>query len=240
MINIVKRALQAMLPDDGELNGPWSDKYNGADLEKYIEGLSGQWTRDLENVNRIRYALDPYKTDALDELDFEFFNAPGELTETERRGRIDGRFQLMVETKLRLEIMERIFSLAGFTGVTFRTLGWNGVSETPQGFFGDVGQAFYGNKESAYGAKGMVYGATRATGDAYLITNGGSVVYAQNGAQAIVDLKTESWYYGAYFVCEGPSGTVLQIQQRLYETFWDLLYLVKPAKMHGILRAEFI
>lgn len=229
-----------MFPEDGDLNGPWSDKYNGADLEKYLEGMAGQFNRDLETVNKLRNILDPYKTEFLDELDFEFFTAPGELTETERRGRVDGRLQLMVDTKLRVGTMERIFSLAGFDQVRFRTLGANGVAEVPREFFTDSAEAYFGNQTSAFGAREMIFGATKAVGGAFLITNGGSVTYADRGNKAIQKIRSEAWYHGAYFVCEGPSGTVLQIPQRLYETFWDLLYLVKPAKMHGLLRAEFI
>lgn len=240
MITLVKRAIQAILPSGDEPNGPWDDKYNGADLEKFIDGISEQYGRDLSTVNKLRYALDPYKTEFLDELDFEFFNASGELTEAERRGRIDGRFQLMVETKLRLDVMENIFHLAGFSDVRFRTLGWDGVAETPFDFFETVGQAFYGANPAIYGDNNTIFGATSSVGGAYLVTNGGSIDYADQGYKAFVQLRSENWYHGAYFICESNIGDPLVIPQRLYETFWDLLFLVKPAKMHGILRAVFV
>lgn len=237
-MNLFKKAFQALLPG-GSLNGPWDDKYNNADLEKYIDGMSRQFERDKKMANKVRNALDPYKTEFLDELDTEFFSASGDLTDDERRGRIDGRWQMMVETKLRLELMERIVHLAGFSDVRFRTLGWNGVPETPFDFFSSVGLAFYGNNEAIYGSNDMIFGSVSASGGAYLITNGGSVQYADSGARAVAKLKSENWYYGAYFVCESNIGDPLIIPGRLYETFWDLLYLVKPAKMHGILRAVF-
>lgn len=238
-MNLFKKALQALLPD-GSLNGPWDDKYNGSDLEKYIEGLSGQFNRDRDQADEVRYALDPYKTEFLDELDDEFFSTSGGLTEAERRGRIDGRFQMMVDTKLRLELMERIVHLAGFTDVRFRTLGWDGAPEVPADFFEREGETFYGSNSAIFGNKDTIFGATSATGGSFLITNGGSIRYADQGYNAAVQLQSEPWYHGAYFICESNIGDPLIIPNRLYETFWDLLYLVKPAKMHGILRAVFV
>lgn len=239
-MSLMKKVLQAILPNGNTPGGPWDDKYNGADLEKFITGLSGQYERDRATVNKLKYILDPAKTTFITELESEFLLPDGDLTESERRGRIDGRFQLMAETKLRKSIMEFVFELSGFTGVTFRTLGWNGVHETPFDFFDDTGSAYYGNNDTAYGANEMIYGAVTAVGGAFLITNGGSVEFAEQGYNAILKLHSEDWYHGSYFVVEDPNGDFLQIPQRLYDTFWDLLFLVKPAGMHGILRAVFV
>jgi hypothetical protein len=239
-MNLMKKALQALLPNGKEPGGPWDDKFNGADLEKFITGLSMQYERDRLMVDKLRYVLDPSRTEFIPELEAEFTLPPGELTDDERRGRIDGRFQLMAETKLRLAVMEFIFELSGFSGVTFRTLGWNGTPETSFDFFDNVGSAYYGANAAIYGSNDMVYGAVATTGGAFLVTNGGSVEYAYRGEQAYNRLRSEYWYHGAYFICEGTGGVELEIPERFYETFWDLLYLVKPASMHGILRASFI
>lgn len=235
MINLVKKALQSLFPNDND----WRDKFTGAPLEKYIDGLSGQFNRDLEMVNKLHYALDPAKTAFVDELDAEFFNATGDLTEPERRGRLDARFQLMAETKLRLKIMQDVLAASGFPDVVIRTLGWNGVPETPADFFTASGFAYYGDENAELGVVEVEYGATGGVGT-YLITNGGSVKYVESGPDAITKLESDPWYFGAYYVVEATGGAQLQIPSRLYETFFDLLFKVKPGSMHGILKADFI
>jgi hypothetical protein len=232
----IKCVFKMMFPDGGNI---WEEKNNGGDLEKKIDGFSGQFKRDADQITNFYNMMDPSKTVFLDEWDQEFDNAIGALTDPERRGRFDARMRMLFFTKSRLADMEETLRLSGFDDVSIRTLGWFGLNESPYDFYPDSGFAFWGADEAIYGADDFIYNNSEVTGNAFLITNGGSTEYVAGGPDAIIQLEQNPDYWGAYFVIEEDGQGVLSIPERLRETFFDLLYLLKPAQMHGILRAEF-
>jgi hypothetical protein len=234
--SLIQRAFKLVFPK----GWIWKDKTNGGDLEKKIDGFSGQFARDGDQLSSLAEAMSPDYTDFLPEWDEEFFQAPGDLTEEERRSRFSSRINLFFNTESRLETMEDIFHNSGFPGLVIRTLGWYGVNESPYDFFPDTGFGFYGADEAIYGATDMIYNNTQVVGNAILVTNGGSIEYALSGPNAIVQLQQDSDFWGAYFVIEGAAGATYEIDERLKETFFDILYILKPVRLHGILNVKFV
>jgi hypothetical protein len=233
----IKLLFRLIFPFGGSLSF-WMDKQAGP-IQETIDGFSGQFWRDFQKIRKLRDVFRPYVSDFIPELEYEFFTGPGELTGAERRGRIDARFELMFDTKLRIELIEDILEVSGFPGVVIRTLGSNGTNESPYDFFTTTGLAYWGAEEAIWGAEEFIYGNVQTSGENFLITNGGSIEYSSTGYEAQSQLQPNPDYWGAYFIIEGAAGARLSIPERLRETFYDLLYLLKPSKMHGILRADF-
>lgn len=232
----VKRCFKLLFPDGRNL---WDDKTNGSDMEKTIDGFALQFAREYQKCYDLQHALIPSKTKFLDELDFEFFSVDGGLTEDERRTRLDMRWRMMFQSKNRLALMNEVLQKSGYPDVVVRTLGSNGTNESPYDFFNAAGFAYWGNEDLNWGQEEFIYNNTEVIGGALLVTNGGSIDWWYDGHEAIVQLEQDSDYWGAYFIVEGAGGAVLSIPEDKKNNFFDLLYLVKPADMHGIVRAEF-
>jgi len=232
----IQRAFKLIFPS----GWIWADKNNGSFFEKEINGMSKQFNRDFEKVENLSESLSPHNTKFLNEWDREFFNIKGDLTESEQRGRLDGRWDMMFFNKSRTVNIESTLRLAGIDSAIVRTLGSGGSNESPYDFFPASGFSFFGASSANFGATDMKFGNTGVVGNALLLTNGGSIEYTVDDMDALVELQQNPHFWGAYFVVEGESNTVLEIPERLRETFFDILFLLKPAQMHGILNVKFI
>jgi hypothetical protein len=233
----VKRCMQLLLPD-GHL---WDEKIEGSDsdLLDTSNGASHEYYRILDSAEKLTQFFLPYVTGFLAELE-KLLGLPNEqLSTTERQGRVNGRMALLFAKKGRLQLYEYIMRTAAFGDVVVRTLGSNGTAESPFDFFESGGLAFYGNDEMLYGKDEAIYNNANLAGDAYLVTNGGSVNYFEDPETAIIKLENLPGYWPFYLVVEGPNGTKLQVPRRRLETFFDLVYLWKPGDMHVILNVEF-
>lgn len=235
-IERVKRSLKLFFPN-GDI---WKDKENGGELEKTLDGFAKEFGRIFYKIYNLQYALLPQHTEYLDELDDEFFSANSSLTEQQRRDRLDMRWKLFFESKNRIALMEEVFHVSGYPTVKIRTLGSNGINESPFDFFDTSGLAYWGNEELIWGRDDFIYGQTETGGGALLITNGGSINYYEDGIEALVQLEQDSDYWLMYLIVEDESGDELEIAETLKENFFDLLYLMKPAEMHLIVRASFV
>lgn len=231
---VIKKFFKLLFPEGGF----WIEKWFG-ELGKTMDGFSGQFYRDFQQLEKLRNVFIPSKTQFIPELEREFLTPAGDLTGDERRGRVDARFELMFQSKLRLELMENILAVSGFPDTVIRTLGSNGINESPFDFFTTTGLAYWGAEELIWGAEEFIWGNVQAAGENFLITNGGSIEYDESGYEAAAQLEPNPDYWGKYFIVEGVASAKLSIPVRLRETFFDLLYLLKPSGMHGILRADF-
>lgn len=231
----VERCLKLLLPE-GYL---WWDKANGGDMESTVDGFAGEYKRIIDNAKRLAYFYMPYITDWLSELEYVLGLPAEDLTETERRERADSRMQLLFTDKGRLQLYETIMQTAGFGDVVVRTLGAYGVAESPYDFFTNIGSAFFGQEGTEFGNLDSIYNNTEVGGGAYLVTNGGSINYFEDPDNALVRLEQNPEYWPYYLVVEGPEGAQLQVPRRRFETFFDLIYIWKPADMHVILNVEF-
>jgi hypothetical protein len=231
----IRRLFKLLLPSGGF----WIEKWWG-ELGKTVDGFAGEFWRNYQRIEKIRDIFIPAKSDFIPELEKEFFTAIGDLTTEERRGQIYARFQLIVENKTRIEAMQDILRASGFDGVVIRTLGSNGTNESPYDFFSDTGIAYWGAEEAIWGSEEFLYGATQVAGESELITNGGSIEYSTSGSGAIIELEPNPDYWGGYFIIEGQAGAKIDVPIGQRDVFFDLLYLLKPSKMHGILRANYI
>lgn len=234
------RLLQLLLPD-GPSGSFWEDKViKGTDLYNYLLGFSKQYELDSLLIKKMREALSPFKTTFIKEWNQEFKNINADLTTEEERGRLLGRWELLFNNQLRFKLMTDILSQSGFDDILIRTLGSLGVAESPFDYFTDSGFAYWGSEQAIWGDEEFIYGNTEVVGDAFLLTNGGSTRYVENGPDAIVQIPQEADYWGDYFIVESTSNDPLEIEQRQYENFFDLLYLIKPASMHGIIRVNIV
>ncbi len=102
-----------------------------------------------------------------------------------------------------------------------------------------ISGGYYGADEAIYNDDEMIYNNTQVVGNALLLTNGGSINYYSDGNEAVVKLEQNPDYWGSYFVIESEDQAILEVPESLKETFFDLLYTLKPGDMHGILRVEF-
>lgn len=225
--------MKLVYPDGGDM---WIQKFTG-DLSDTIDGYSVNFHRDYEQIKKLQYALSPDRTEFLDENDAEFSNATGDLTDEQRRGRLKARWKLMFTGKSRIYSMEEILHVSGFSDAKIRTLGWHGEPETPYTFFPGSLTARWGRPR--WGETGFRWGRIAIGENDFLLTNGGSVEYVNPDAEAIARLQDDPNYWADYIVVESDDRTRLEIDSELRETFFDLLYMIKPTDSHIILRAEF-
>lgn len=231
--NLVTATLKALYPDGGNI---WRGKLSG-DLSDTIEGMSVSFFRDAQNIEKIRDALRPDKTVFVDELDDEFVNMAGDLTEAERRGRIRQRFEMMFSSESRIALIQDTLAASGFPDVVVRTLGWYGAPESPYKFFPNSGSARWG--AIRWGQNIFRWGATEIVGNAYLMINGGSIEYVEDPAVAPLQIEPEYEYWTEYLVVEGEAESILNIPIGRKEVFFELLYMLKPGHNHIILNAQF-
>lgn len=217
----------------------WDDKFSGSDLADTLDGYAVQFARAVESSLTVQNMYIPQKTTFLDELDFIFFQSNDGLTEDERRGRFDARMRMLIQSKNRRQLMELVLHASGFSGAVVRTLGWYGTNESPYDFFPDTGFAFYGAEDAIYNDDNAIFGNTEVFGNAFLITNGGTIEWAVPPEEAPIQLEQNPDFWGNYLVVEAAANQKLEVAERLQKTLFDLLYILKPGDFHIILNAEF-
>jgi len=222
-------------PDGGNI---WIEKFKG-DLSETLDGYSVQFFRDYEQIKKLQYSLSPDRTELLDENDAEFQNPTGVLTDEQRRGRLKARWRLLFAGENRIATMEDVLHVSGFPDAKVRTLGWYSSAESPFDFFPNAATSMWGSG-TQWGAPPFIWGKIAIAENDFLLTNGGSVQYVDPAFEALAKLEEDPDFWADYIIVEKDDRTRLQIDNELRETFFDLLYLLKPVDSHIILRAEFV